>query len=426
MRLLQQLKSSLIILIAFLLLGNPMQAQEELDTISRRGIKLYKKPLPPGKGDLFILAMPIVSYNPSNGFMFGAGMSSSLFLGHPPLTRISSVQASIMYTTKKQLLVNFKSTLITSDNSWVLNGDWRYMNTSQPTYGGGTGPSSSKLASNGFKIGDNVFSAPINDAQMMSYKQIRLYETVTREVRDNLYLGLGYHLDIFKDVDDQLADTTANPPVITSYYAYNLIHGFDQHRNILSGFSLNVSYDSRDNQNCTYKGQYANVSFHINPEFLGSDMNSTILNMEYRRYFDLTKNHHNMLCFWGIGNFLTSGAMPYMTLPALGEDQYNKSGRGYTVGRFRGHSLIYGEVEFRKHLWASTKRPDFLGMVVFLNAVTASNRDTEIKLFNYVNTAAGIGIRIMASKNARTKLGIDYAWGNYGSSGFYLRMNETF
>ncbi len=83
MRLLQQLKSSLIILIAFLLLGNPMQAQEELDTISRRGIKLYKKPLPPGKGDLFILAMPIVSYNPSNGFMFGAGMSSSLFLGNP-------------------------------------------------------------------------------------------------------------------------------------------------------------------------------------------------------------------------------------------------------------------------------------------------------------------------------------------------------
>ena len=98
-----------------------------------------------------------------------------------------------------------------------------------------------------------------------------------------------------------------------------------------------------------------------------------------------------------------------MDLPALGEDQYSKSGRGYTVGRFRGQSLIYGEVEFRKHLWASAKRPDFLGMVVFLNAVTASNRDAEIKLFNYVNTAGGIGIRIMASKNARTRLGIDYA-----------------
>ena len=220
-------------------------------------------------------------------------------------------------------------------------------------------------------------------------------------------------------MDDHLADTTADPPVITSYYAYNVSYGFDQDRNMLSGFSLNASFDSRDNQNCTYNGQYANVSFHINPEFLGSDKNSTMLYSDYRKYFDLTKNHRNMLCFWTIGNFLTSGTVPYTDLTALGEDQYSKSGRGYTVGRFRGQSLIYGEVEFRKHLWATTRNPDFLGMVVFLNAVTASNRDAEIKLFNNINTAGGIGIRIMTIKNARTKLGIDYAWGNYGSSGFY-------
>lgn len=412
--------------IAILLLSIPIHSQVEPDTIQRKGVRLYKKPFPPREGDIFLLAMPIVSYNPSNGFMFGAGMASSIFLGNPPVTRISSAQASIMYTTKRQLLVNFKSTLIALNNRWIFNGDWRYMDTSQPTYGGGTGPSSSKLASNGFEIGDNVYSAPIDDAQMMSFKQIRFYETVSREVRRNFYLGLGYHLDIFMDVEDQLLDTLAEPPVITSYYAYNEAYGFKQHKNTLSGFSLNATYDSRDNQNCAYKGQYANISFFINPEFLGSDKNSSLLFTEYRNYFDLTKNHRNMLCFWGIGKFLTSGAAPYMTLPALGEDQYNKSGRGYTVGRFRGQNLIYGEVEFRKHLWSTTKNPDFLGLVVFFNAVTASNQDAEIKLFDYVNTAGGVGIRIMAAKNARTKLNIDYAWGNYGSSGFYLRMNETF
>ncbi len=414
------------IAMACLLLGNPIYAQDENDTIPRRAIKLYKKPFPPVKGDLFILAMPIVSYNPSNGFMFGAGMSASVFLGNPATTRISSSQTSIMYTTKKQLLVYLKSTFYTKDNNWILNGDWRYMDTSQPSYGLGTGPASSKLASNGFEIGDDVYSAPINDAQLLSYQQIRFYETVSKEIRDNLYLGLGYHLDIFTGVNDGLADTTADPPVITSYYAYNVAYGFDQDRSTLSGISLNASYDSRDNQNCAYEGQYANVSFHINPEFLGSDKNSTMLKIEYRKYIDLTKNHRNMLCFWGIGNFLTSGAMPYMTLPALGEDQYNKSGRGYTVGRFRGPNLVYGEAEFRKHLVATKKRPDFLGMVVFFNAITANNPDADIDLFNYVNIAGGIGIRIMASKNARTKLAIDYAWGDYGSSGLYLKMNETF
>jgi outer membrane protein assembly factor BamA len=418
--------AEVIISIACLLLCNPIHAQESKDTVSRTGIRLYKKPYPPRKGDLFIIAMPIVGYNPSNGFMYGAGASSSAFFGSPASTSISSALASFMYTTKKQLLVYIKSTLFTVGNNWVLNGDWRYMDTSQPTYGGGTGQASSKLASNGFEIGDNLFSAPINDAQMMSYKQIRFYETVSKRIKDNFYLGVGYHLDIFTDVNDQLADTTADPPVITSYYAYNVKYGFDQDRNAISGISFNVCYDSRDNQNCPYEGQYANVSFHINPEFLGSDKNSTILYTEYRKYLDLTKNHRNMLCFWGMGNFLISGAIPYMDLPALGEDQYNKSGRGYTVGRFRGQSLIYGEAEFRKHLAATKKNPDFLGMVVFFNAVTASNRDAEINLFDYVNIAGGVGIRIMASKNARTKLGIDFAWGNYGSSGFYLRMNETF
>jgi hypothetical protein len=169
-----------------------------------------------------------------------------------------------------------------------------------------------------------------------------------------------------------------------------------------------------------------NVSFHVYPEFLGSNKNSTVLYTEYRNFLDLTKDHKNMLCFWGIGNFLTSGTLPVLDLPALGEDQYGKSGRGYTVGRFRGQSLIYGEMEYRKHLLGTKNNPDFFGMVLFANALTASNRDADIGLFKYVNAAFGAGLRIMASKKARSNVGIDYGWGNYGSSGFYLKFNETF
>jgi len=416
----------LIISFSCILLSTPVSGQGEDVTIPVKKMRLYRKPLPPAQGDVFIIAMPVIGFNPTNGFMFGAGSSTSAFFGEPGSTCISSGLASFMYTTKKQLLLYLKTSFFTERNRWVFNGDWRYMDTSLPTYGVGTGPLSSKLASNGFEIGDGLFSAPINDAQMLTYKQIRFYETVSRQIKRDFFLGIGYHLDIFREIEDHLTDTTANPPVLTSYFAYNIKYGFKQEWNRLSGISLNASYDSRDNQNCPYKGQYASISFHMNPEFLGSDKSSTTLFTEYRKYFDLTGNHHNMLAFWGMGNFLISGIVPYTDLPALGEDQYNKSGRGYTVGRFRGKSLIYGEVEFRKHLAASRKNPDFLGMVVFFNAVTASNGPAGINLFDYVNIAGGTGLRFMVSKNARTKLGIDYAWGNYGSSGFYLRMNETF
>jgi hypothetical protein len=49
-------------------------------------------------------------------------------------------------------------------------------------------------------------------------------------------------------------------------------------------------------------------------------------------------------------------------------------------------------MEYGKHLLASKKNPDFLGIVVFANAVTATNRDANIKLFEYINAGAGAGL----------------------------------
>jgi outer membrane protein assembly factor BamA len=416
----------LAILITGLFLINSAIAQDPGQEKSKSVLRKEKRALPAKKGELYIIAMPIIGINPAFGFMYGAGAAASIFLGDPATTSISSAQASINYTTKKQLLFYVKSTLYTENNGWILNGDWRYLDTSLPTYGGGTGPQSSKLASNGFEYEDNLFSAPISGAQDMSYRQIRFYETASRSIKNNMFVGVGYHLDLFSKIDDKLLDTTSVPPVLTSFYAYNEKYGFSQTKNSLSGISLNFSYDTRDNQNNAYKGQYASVSFRINQKFMGSDKNSSLLFMEYRKYLDLTKNHYNMLCFWGMGNFVTSGSVPYMVLPALGEDQYNKSGRGYAQGRFRGQSLIYGETEYRRHLISTKTNPDFLGMVLFANAITATNKDAGIGLFKYVNVGCGTGIRIMISKKPRTNFGIDYGWGNYGSSGIYLKLNEAF
>jgi outer membrane protein assembly factor BamA len=420
------MRKYLIFILTGLLSLNSILAQNSSQEKSKSVLRKEKRALPARKGELYIIAMPIIGINPAFGFMYGAGAAASTFLGDPATTSISSAQASINYTTKKQLLFYVKSTLYTENNGWILNGDWRYLDTSLPTYGGGTGPQSSKLASNGFEYEDNLFSAPISGSQDMSYKQIRFYETASRSIKNNMFVGVGYHLDLFSNIDDKLLDTASVPPVLTSFYAYNQKYGFRQTKNSLSGISLNFSYDARDNQNNAYKGQYATISFRINQKFLGSDKNSSLLFMEYRKYLDLTNNHYNMLCFWGMANFVTSGSVPYMVLPALGEDQYNKSGRGYAQGRFRGQSLMYFETEYRKHLISTKTNPDFLGMVLFANAITATNKDAGIGLFKYVNVGGGTGIRIMITKKARTNFGIDYGWGNYGSSGIYLKLNEAF
>jgi hypothetical protein len=399
---------------------------QEADTLSKKQRKEAKRTKPAEKGDIYFLLMPTVGYNPSYGFMYGVGATVSGFLGDPGTTSISTGLVGANYTTLDQLITNFRSNIYTENNKWLFNSDWRYMDTSQPTFGLGTGPNSTKIASNGFEISEGVFSAPIDEAQQMSYKLIRVYQTVSRKIDSTLYAGIGYHLDIYTDIDDQLVNLDTTPPVITSTYAYNSIYGFNQNKSVASGISFNVSFDTRDNQNDPYKGIFMGLNCKFNQTFLGSDKNSTLLWLEARKYLDLTKDHQNMLCFWGYANLTLGGNLPYLNLPALGWDQFGRSGRGYMIGRFRGENLLYFETEIRKVLVGTRRIPNLIGVVAFVNFTTASNLNNNVRLMEYINPAGGVGIDLMLLPKARTSIGLDYGIGNYGSDGFYIRLNKAF
>ena len=70
---------------------------------------------------------------------------------------------------------------------------------------------------------------------------------------------------------------------------------------MFSGVSLNVFYDTRDNQINPYKGIYANINYRINPTFLGSDQNSTSLWLEFRTYLGLSRKPQAYHWFWAFG-----------------------------------------------------------------------------------------------------------------------------
>jgi len=379
----------------------------------------------PHNGSYYITPLPVIGQNPAWGFMYGAAVSTSWYMGDPSNTNISSVLVGATLTTKDQFLGTIKGIAYFNENKWKLDIDWRFLNTSQPTYGLGTGPQSAKAVGQGFEISEGVFSAPIPDEQLMLYNFNRFHQTLSYGLKNNFYVGIGYHFDKFTNIRDNMLDTIADPKVITSFYAYNKSNNLSQTESTLSGVSANLSYDTRDNVNSTYKGRYALASFRYNPEFIGSDVNSSSLWLEYRDYYAI-KNYKNIIAFWAFGNFQTSGTLPYMDLPALGYDQMSNSGRAYAQGRFRGQSLIYTELEYRRILFGTKNNPDMFGAVVFANATTASNTDQKIDLFNYVDPAFGLGLRIMVEKKSRTILAIDYAWGAYGASGFYLALNQAF
>jgi len=377
------------------------------------------------KNKVSIIPLPVIAANPTSGWMFGLAPGASMFLGDPSNTSISSGLGTVIYTTKKQLILTAKTNIFMDGDSWNLLGDWRYFITSQPTYGLGTGPQSAKPVGTGIEYSDNLFGAPIPDAQMMEFNYLRFHQTVLKRYKDSrFFAGIGYHLDSHWNINDNLLDLDTVPPVITSHYAYNTLKEISAEKYIMSGVSLNVLFDSRDNAINPYSGRYAFANIRINPSFLGSSKSSSLLWLEYRDYLHLNKERpRHMLAFWTYGWFVTSGAVPYLNLPAVGWDQFGRSGRAYTQGRFRGEDLIYGEIEYRVPL---QKNKETFGAVLFVNTTTASNRTADINLFDYMDFGYGVGLRVMISKKSRANLNLDFAWGEYGASGFYLGLNEVF
>lgn len=373
-----------------------------------------------------IIWMPVLASSPANGFMFGVAPAMNWKMGNKPeTTSYSSLLGSVIYTSKKQFLFTLKGSIFSEDNKYILMQDLRYFSTSQPTFGLGTGPNSAKLVSNGFQFDDGSLSNGIKDAQMMKFDFFRLHETLFKKLKDSkIFVGLGYHLDIHYKIDDQLLDLNANPQTITSHFAYSTKYGFNASKYTLSGVSANFLYDTRDNTVSPYKGFYSMVTLKFNPTFLGSSKSSSTLWAEARKYISLSESRgRNILGIWAYGNFQLGGNLPYMDLPALGWDQYGRSGRAYTQGRFRGQSLLYSEAEWRFPL---QKTNDKWGGVVFLNATTANNKDASITMFDYINLGYGVGLRYMLNEKSRTNLCLDFGFGNYGAKGFYLSVNEVF
>ena len=419
-----------VLLLLFLginFVGNSQtKTEKETKKQQKKEAKETKKNKPPQKGDVYFSPLPVLGANPAFGFVYRVGAATSCFMGDPKTTNLSSAMFGLAFTTKSQTITTLKSTVFTENNDYILMGDMRYLKSSQPTWGLGTGPQSEKLASNDFGFDDGSIDGN-SEADMLKFNFFRFHETVLKKVGDKgFYAGLGLHLDFFSKFDDQLLDLESNPQVITPFYAYNQDKGFSQEKSNLVGLSFNGVFDTRDNINNPWSGRYAFVSFKVNPEFIGSDKSSSSLWVEYRDYFKLTEGHKDIFAVWFTGNFTTSGSLPYMNLPASAWDQYAKTSEPYSQGRFRGVNMLFTGVEYRKHLLATKNNPDFFGMVAFLNGTTADGYKNGINLFEYVEPGYGLGLRFNLSQKSRTNIGIDYGWGNYNSTGFFVRLNENF
>ncbi|MFH6936207.1 BamA/TamA family outer membrane protein [Flavobacterium sp. FlaQc-30] len=413
-----------ILKLAVLLLFTPLylNAQSESETNNseicapKTIFEVFKKKdsiyiVKPTKSNFF-LVIPAIGSQPATGFFFG-GVAQYTFKGKQEADKYSVANLGIIYTLKKQWMINVKNNILLKNNRIFLSGDYRLYIFSQPNYGLGTDIIPPR------RDRDPSFSID-SIAQSMDYNYFKFHQTASFEVRKNFYVGGGVNIDWYTNINDKELDVANGN--LTYHYNYSQQHGFNNLEYFLTGVSFNMVYDSRDNQVNSNRGWFANVNYRFNPVLFDNQQYSNVLYTEFRQFIPLSrKNDRYILGIWAYGQFVTRGKVPYLNLPAIGWDQRSRSGEGYTQGLFRGDGLIYLSTELRFPITCN----QMISGTVFTNFVTASNNDANTSLFHAIQPAAGIGLRILIDKKTRTNLIVDYAWGN-SSKGFYLNAGETF
>lgn len=360
-----------------------------------------------------ITIIPNIASNPSIGFQLGIKAVAGRKLGNDPNTLLSVAATSVSYTTKGILYFYVNHNIYTPGNKWNFQGSIVAAKSVTPDYGLGIG----QPDPNGSAEDQALVNA---NRKPRAYHSIylNLREKVYKEVEKNLFVGEGVSFDIRTKIQDK-ADTTNQ---LTPYNIYSDEHGFKRDNYRADGLLFNVQYTTRDNQNRAYKGIYADAGFRVNQTWMGSTKSAVQFTTDFRKYFSLSsENPEHVIAIWNWGSYLLSGDIPYLELPGTAKDGSFRSGRGYTTGYFKGTKYNYSEIEYRFPILKNK----FISGVAFFNEQTA-NDETGTKLFQKFQPGGGGGLRVLFNKATRTNLCLDYAWGKYGSKGFFLGLNEAF
>ena len=339
----------------------------------------------------FFSLIPVVGYSLHTG-LTGVIATSTTFYSDNERKKNSRILINGNYSVYNQYWFTVISNIFFEKLKLHLTGDTRYYKFPTITYG--LGPKS-------------TFSNPLH----IDYSYLRFYQVAFREIAPNLFVGMGYNLDLHWNIE---ADSVPGSD-LDQFVRYQ-----KGNQSISSGISLNIQYDNRKNAVNPQKGIYANIQVRPKLTFLGSNKNWQSLLIDIRRYVKLPVSSNNILAFWSYNVITLSGTPPYLDLPSIGWDNYSTTGRGYAPGRYTGRNLIYFESEYRFSITGN----GLLGGVIFGNAQSIPNSISDN--IRPIIPGAGFGLRIKINKYSGTNLAIDYGFGIRGSHGFFFNMGEVF
>ena len=253
------------------------------------------------------MVLPNVSSNPVNGLLLGVAGSTGFYLGPRETTRVSSIGFNAAYTTKNQFLAFAKSNIYTKGDHFFLAGRLAVLHLQCTHLGFGTNAPDSIEAQNSF-VWQGAEIEDVKDGYKLSYNYLKLHEIMNYEIATYKYIGVGYHLDYFYKIKDKSLRFDTIPYQLTPHYLYSEVYDFDSSKYLLSGLSLNLVYDSRDNLINPFKGYYINLNYRYNQHFSGVAKIPRRCGLSSGLMFRFPKRYN--------GTSLHSGCLEMLGLPA--------------------------------------------------------------------------------------------------------------
>ncbi|MDB5086502.1 MAG: hypothetical protein JWR09_496 [Mucilaginibacter sp.] len=371
--------------------------QRDLIDIGSGILKLKKRPYNPDKKQIYFSILPISTSVPGGSAVLVTSTTAGFYLGNRKTTYLSSVTFAPYFNFKGRYGLPIHSSIWSPDNTYNVQGDTRFLVYPQYTWG----------------LGGKHAEA---DRILVNFNYIRFYQSVLKRIKPYFYVGIGYNLDYYFSVN-----TNSSNPYISLKDFTGYQYGTTEGNSFSSGLTLNAVYDTRQNSINPIPGVYASFIYRHNAGFMGSDNNAQSLYLDFRKYIALGKSgkKKNVLAMWSYYWTTISDGTPFLSLPGIGNDPYQRSGRGIEQNRYRGENLLYYEVEYRRDITDN----GLFGFVVFTNFNSASEPNTH--RFAYINPAAGGGLRIKFNKRSATNVALDYGFSK-GYNGLIIGLGEAF
>jgi hypothetical protein len=349
------------------------------DTVKKDSLSGFDKFNKKAEHLFTILPVPIYSYSPEAGNIFGLAKFNVLNLSKKDtISKPSKLSEVVTVSTLGRINASIATTLVFDKNKYLVISYLNYKK--EPEYI--------------WDIGNTITNDPEQDV----VERFVFAGTALRKIKGEFYLGVPFDLSDYFGIQ-----TDSNSFLVT-----DSVTGLSGGTSF--GLGVAAAYDTRDNRYNPHHGSFllsTAVFYPVGPYSFSKYA------IDLRKYLPWAKD--NVLAGQVTSSYAT-GNVPFYELPEMGGSSQM---RGYYQGGLRDNVLVDAQVELRIHVW------NIFGVAGWFGVGQVQNTYSQVA-WDQFHLSYGPGLRIMVDSKHQTNLRFDFGFGPNGIKGFYVDFGEAF